>query len=153
MGRVWPRPWHLGQPLNSIVRRQGTVIAYSDTLDGLNAHDLEGFLAHWDFTPPGGTLLTMLKQSTMVILARDLASSRVCGYVTGLSDGVVCGYISALEVRPEFRNRGIGSALLSKMTERLDVFGVYLSCAPSMLEFYKSRGFSSVTGMCKRKSR
>ena len=122
-------------------------------MDGLNAHDLEGFLAHWDFTPPEGTLLTMLKQSTMVILARDRASSRVCGYVTGLSDGVVCGYISALEVRPEFRNRGIGSALLSKMTERLDVFGVYLSCAPSMLEFYKSRGFSSVTGMCRRKNK
>jgi ribosomal protein S18 acetylase RimI-like enzyme len=127
------------------------VIAYSDTLDGLNAHDLEGFLAHWDFTPPEGTLLTMLKQSTVVIVARDRATSRVCGYVTGLSDGVVCGYISALEVRQDFRNRGIGSALLSQMTERLNVFGVYLSCAPSMLEFYRSRGFSSVTAMCKRK--
>ena len=153
MGRV-SRGAAVGvRPLNWVVRRQRTVISYSDTLDGLSAHDLEGFLAHWDFTPPNGTLLTMLKQSTMVILARDGASSRVCGYVTGLSDGVACGYISALEVRPEFRNRGIGSALLSKMTERLNVFGVYLSCAPSMLEFYKSRGFSSVTAMCKRKSR
>lgn len=153
MGRV-SRGAAVGvRPLNWVVRRQRTVISYSDTLDGLSAHDLEGFLAHWDFTPPNGTLLTMLKQSTMVILARDGASSRVCGYVTGLSDGVACGYISALEVRPEFRNRGIGSALLSRMTERLNVFGVYLSCAPSMLEFYKSRGFSSVTAMCKRKSR
>jgi ribosomal protein S18 acetylase RimI-like enzyme len=128
------------------------VIAYTNNLDGLTAHDLEGFLAHWDFTPPEGTLLTMLKQSTMVILARDGASSRVCGYVTGLSDGVACGYVSALEVRPEYRNRGIGSALLSNMTERLDVFGVYLSCAPSMEEFYKSRGFSSVTAMCRRRN-
>jgi ribosomal protein S18 acetylase RimI-like enzyme len=129
------------------------VITYSDTLDGLNAQDLEGFLAHWDFKPPEGTLLTMLKHSTVAILARDSTSSRVCGYVTALSDGVICGYISALEVRPEFRNRGIGSALLSQMTERLNVVGVYLSCAPSMLEFYKSRGFSSVTAVCRRKNK
>jgi ribosomal protein S18 acetylase RimI-like enzyme len=128
------------------------LIAYSDTLEGLHAHDLEGFLAHWDFKPPDGTLLTMLKGSTVVILAREAASSSVCGYVTALSDGVACGYISALEVRPEFRNRGIGSALLSRMIERLDVFGVYLSCAPSMQEFYQSRGFNSVTAMCRRKS-
>lgn len=140
------------RPLD-FVQRQDKVIEYSDNLDGLNARDLEGFLAHWDFTPPEGTLLAMLKQSTMVTLARDRASSRVCGYVTGLSDGVVCGYISALEVRPEFRNRGIGSALLGRMTERLDVFGVYLSCAPSMREFYQSRGFSSVTALCRRKNK
>lgn len=128
------------------------MIEYSNTPDGLSDSDLEGFLAHWDFTPPEGTLLTMLKQSTAVILARDGASSRVCGYVSALSDGVACGYVSALEVRPESRGRGIGSALLSRMTERLDVFGVYLSCAPSLLEFYRSRGFSSVTALCKRRN-
>lgn len=132
--------------------RERTMIEYSNDLDGLDARELEGFLAHWDFTPPEGTLLTMLKQSTAVILARDRASSKICGYVAALSDGVACGYVSALEVRPEFRGRGIGTALLSRMTDRLDVFGVYLSCAPSMLEFYRSRGFSSVTALCKRRN-
>jgi GNAT superfamily N-acetyltransferase len=127
-------------------------IAYSDSLDGLTAHDLEGFLAHWDFKPPDGTLLAMLNRSTVVVLARDSASSRVCGYAAALSDGVACGYISALEVRPEFRARGIGTSLLSRICERLDVFGVYLSCAPSMLGFYQSRGFSSVTALCRRKN-
>lgn len=127
------------------------MITYSDTLDGLTAHDLEGFLAHWDFTPPEGTLLTLLKQSTRIILARDSDTSRVCGYVAALSDEVACGYISALEVRAEYRGRGIGTALLGRMTERLDVFGVYLSCAPAMREFYESRGFSSVTALCRRK--
>jgi ribosomal protein S18 acetylase RimI-like enzyme len=151
VGRVWPRHSGGGRPLNSVVRRHRTVIAYSDSLDGLDASSLDGFLAHWDFTPPEGTLLIMLKQSTAVILARDGSSSRICGYVAALSDGIACGYISALEVRPEFRGRGIGTALLGQMTDRLNVFGVYLSCAPSMREFYAARGFSSVAAMCKRR--
>ena len=129
------------------------MITYSDTLDGLTAHDLEGFLAHWDFTPPEGTLIAMLERSTRVVLARDDNSTRVCGYVTALSDEVACGYISALEVRAEFRGKGIGTALLQRITERLDVFGVYLSCAPSMRGFYEARGFSGVTAFCRRKAR
>ncbi|MBK8323530.1 MAG: GNAT family N-acetyltransferase [Betaproteobacteria bacterium] len=129
------------------------MIIYSDTLDGLTAHDLEGFLAHWDFTPPEGTLLAMLSGSARVVLARDGDTSRVCGYVTALSDEVACGYISALEVRADYRGRGIGTALLGRITERLDVFGVYLSCAPSLREFYESRGFSGVTALCRRKAR
>jgi hypothetical protein len=40
------------------------MIKYSDSLEGLDAADLDGFLAHWDFLPPEGTFLTMLKQSS-----------------------------------------------------------------------------------------
>lgn len=127
------------------------MIAYSTSLEHLDASDLEGFLSHWDFVPAEGTLLTMLKQSSEVILARDVSSSTICGYIAALSDRVACAYISALEVRPEFRGRGIGTALLTQMTDRLDVYGVYLSCAPAMAEFYASRGFTAVSGMSKRK--
>lgn len=127
------------------------MIEYSSALERLNRDDLEGFLAHWDFAPAEGTLLTMLKQSSEVILAREAGSSAVCGYVAALSDRVACAYISALEVRPEFRGRGIGTALLDQMTQRLGVYGVYLSCAPSMATFYTSRGFTAVMGMSKRR--
>ena len=54
---------------------------------------------------------------------------------------------------PHHRGRGIGTALLQRITERLDVFGVYLSCAPSMRGFYEARGFSGVTAFCRRKAR
>jgi ribosomal protein S18 acetylase RimI-like enzyme len=128
------------------------MIIYSASLENLSDADLEGFLAHWDFTPPQGTLLAMLKGSTAVILARDEESSTLCGYVAALSDGVVCGYISALEVRPAFRKQGIGTALLTRMTEQLCVYGTYLSCAPAMVPFYESIGFTRVAGMTKRKS-
>ena len=124
------------------------MITYSNSLQ---AADLEGFLAHWDFRPPEGTLLAMLKQSTEVILARDASTSTISGYVAALSDRVACGYISALEVRPEFRGRGIGTALQTQITARLGVYGVSLSCAPTVAAFYTSRGFTPVAGMSRRK--
>lgn len=126
-------------------------VIYSESLESVNAADLEGFLLHWDFTPAPGTLFRMLKGSSVVILARDPVSFQICGYVAALTDQVAFAYISALEVRPQFRKRGIGTALLNRMTERLTVYGTYLSCAPAMIPFYESAGFKQVAGMSKRR--
>ena len=127
------------------------MIAYSSSIAHLDRSDLSGFLAHWDFAPPAGTLYEMLRRSGDVILARDAESSTLCGYITALSDGVACAYISALEVLPEYRRRGIGTALLKQMVDRLDVFGVYLSCASAMAPFYEAAGFTAGTSMRRRK--
>jgi ribosomal protein S18 acetylase RimI-like enzyme len=127
------------------------MIAYSSSVENLDRSDLSGFLAHWDFEPPDGTLLAMLRRSTELIVARDARSSMLCGYVTALSDGVACGYISALEVLPEYRRRGIGTALLRQMLEKLDVYAVYLSCAPAMAPFYAALGFTPGMSMSRRK--
>ena len=127
------------------------MITYSDSLATVTDADLEGFLAHWHFAPPTGTLHEMLRGSTAIFLARDDQSSTICGYVTALSDGIACAYISAIEVRLPYRNQGVGTALLSKMIQRLDVYGIYLSCAQAMVPFYESAGFHRVAGMAKRK--
>ncbi len=127
------------------------MIEYSDSLADLKRADLVGFLAHWDFQPPEGTLFEMLSRSTRVILARDTESASICGYIAALSDGVACAYISAVEVRAEYRGRGIGTKLLTQMVERLDVFGIYLSCAPAMVPFYVAAGFSPGMAMSKRR--
>ena len=37
------------------------------------------------------------------------------------------------------------------MTERLNVYGTYLSCAPTMIPFYESAGFKQVAAMTKRR--
>jgi ribosomal protein S18 acetylase RimI-like enzyme len=126
-------------------------MTYTESLESVDAADLEGFLAHWDFTPPAGTLLRMLKGSAEVILARDPDTSKICGYVAALTDYVAFAYITAIEVRPEYRKRGIGMALLNRMTERLSVYGIYLSCSPDMIPFYESAGFKRVAGMSKRR--
>lgn len=129
------------------------MIAYSTSIERLERSDLSGFLAHWDFQPPAETLFQMLSRSSEVILAREVESSVLCGYVVALSDRVACAYISALEVRQEFRGRGIGTALLKQMVERLDVFGIYLSCAPAMASFYEAAGFVPGVSMSLRKRR
>ena len=126
------------------------MIAYSDSIADLDPMELSGFLAHWDFDPPEGTLFEMLSKSEEVVLARDTETSQLCGYIAALSDRVACGYISALEVRPEYRHKGVGTALLKKMVGRLDVFAVYLSCAPEMIPFYESVGFARGTSMSRR---
>ena len=129
------------------------MIAYSNSIADLERSDLSGFLAHWDFEPPAGTLFEMLSRSTDVILATEVESSMLCGYIAALSDGIACAYISALEVRPEYRRRGIGTKLLKQMVDRLNVYGVYLSCAPAMTPFYEAAGFTSGTSMSRRKGR
>jgi GNAT superfamily N-acetyltransferase len=112
---------------------------------------LSGFLAHWDFQPPAGTLFEILSRSAEVILARDVESSMVCGYIAALSDRIAFAYISVLEVRPAYRGNGIGTALLNQMVDRLQVFSVYLSCAPDLVPFYQAAGFKPGTSMSKRK--
>jgi GNAT superfamily N-acetyltransferase len=126
-------------------------IAYSSSIEELGRSDLSGFLAHWDFEPPAGALFEILRRSNEVVLARDVESSVLCGYITALSDRVACAYISALEVRPEYRRKGIGTALLNHMVDRLDVFGIYLSCAPALVPFYEAAGFRPGIAMGKRK--
>jgi ribosomal protein S18 acetylase RimI-like enzyme len=140
-----------GCPRSLNVDHHNHMIAYSQSLDAVTDADLTDFLAHWDFTPPSGTLLAMLKGSTYVILARDESSSILCGYITALSDDVVCSYISAIEVRPAYRHQGIGTALLTQMTNQLQTYGTYLSCAPEMAQFYESQGFKQIVGMSKRR--
>jgi GNAT superfamily N-acetyltransferase len=125
-------------------------IKYSSSIEHLDPADLSGFLTHWDFEAPAGTLFAILSRSTEIVLARDVESSVLCGYITALSDGVASAYISALEVRPEHRRRGIGTALLKQMIDRLDVFGVYLSCAPVLVPFYEAAGFTRGISMRRR---
>jgi ribosomal protein S18 acetylase RimI-like enzyme len=133
------------------MHRMTEAFRFFHALDGLAERDLDGLLSHWDFTPPPGTLRRMLEGSSRVILARETGSSRVVGYITALTDHVSCGYISALEVRPEHRRQGIGAELLRRMTERLDVPGIYLSCAPALVPFYEAAGFRRITGMSRRR--
>jgi predicted N-acetyltransferase YhbS len=128
------------------------MISYTDSLQGITPCQLQGFLAHWDFVPPEGTLLEILRGSSHFIVARQ--DSEVVGYIAVLCDHVSCAYISHLEVRAQHRNNGVGKELVQRLLSRIgDVHGIYLGCAPSVEPFYEKLGFTKATGMKRRKQR
>lgn len=127
------------------------MINYIDNTETVTSKQLEGFLAHWDFVPPQNTLLQILRGSNHILIAQDSSNGEILGYITALSDGVSCGYISHLEVRPAHRNRGIGTELVKRMASKLGtLYGIFLSCAPAMEQFYNRLGFKKLTGMSRR---
>lgn len=127
------------------------MLTYIETIEGITPKQLEGFLAHWYFVPPQDTLLRVLRGSSHILFAMDSERREVLGYITALSDGVACGYISHLEVRPAHRNKGIGTELSRRMLSKLQsLYGIYLGCAPALVQFYERLGFQKMTGMSKR---
>ena len=128
------------------------MITYIETIEGITPKQLEGFLAHWDFVPPPDALLQVLRGSSHILIALDSEWRDVLGYITALSDGVSTGYISHLEVRPAHRNNGIGTELTRRMVSKLQsLYGIYLGCAPALVQFYERLGFHKMTAMSKRR--
>jgi ribosomal protein S18 acetylase RimI-like enzyme len=128
------------------------MITYIENIEGITPKQLEGFLAHWDFVPPLDTLLQVLRGSTHILIALDPERREVLGYIAALSDGVSSGYISHLEVRPTHRNNGIGTELMRRMLSKLQsLHGIYLGCAPPLVQFYERLGFQKMTAMSKRR--
>jgi GNAT superfamily N-acetyltransferase len=129
------------------------MIEYTDTLDGIEPHHLDGFFVGWPHRPSPATHLCLLAGSDHVVLARESASGQVVGFVTALSDGVLCGFIPLLEVLPAYHGRGIGSALLARMLERLGHLpNVDLLCDPELAPFYARFGMRPLGGMALRRS-
>lgn len=67
-------------------------------LERVGASDLEGFFDGWPNAPTPETHRRILAGSTHFVVAVPAGQSRVVGYATALSDGVLSAYISQLEV-------------------------------------------------------
>lgn len=70
---------------------------------------------------------------------------RLVGIVRAISDGAMYGWINDVIVRPEYRGRGIGAALMREVLGFLAVRGipaVGLFCAQGQEGFYTRLGFS-----------
>ena len=127
------------------------MIRYTEAIEGITPDKLEGFFEGWPNPPTPETHLRLLEQSDEVILAVDGASGEVVGFITAISDGVLAAYIPLLEVRPAYRGRGIGTALVRRMLDRLDdLYMVDLLCDPALQPFYAALGMRPATGMMVR---
>jgi ribosomal protein S18 acetylase RimI-like enzyme len=128
------------------------MIDYTDSLAGIEPEHLGGFFVGWPHPPSRETHLRLLSGSDHIVLALDLETSQVIGYVTALTDGVLSSFIPLLEVLPAYQGRGIGTALMTRMLHRLGHLpNVDLLCDPDVVPFYERFGMKSVGGMVLRR--
>ncbi len=88
----------------------------------------------------------------MVALAVDEASGHVVGFATALTDGVLSAHITLVEVLPGYRRRGIGSALVRRLLDRLgDLYAVDVVCDAELLPFYEVCGLTPAAAAVRRR--
>lgn len=124
------------------------MIRYSYSTTNLTPDMLKGFFQGWKKPRTPEEHLEILKNSTHVVLAIDTDTDHVIGFVTALTDNLQAAFIPLLEVLPEFRHRGIGSELFTRVLEKLKgVPCIDLTCDPEMQEFYAEFGMVPSVGM------
>ena len=124
------------------------MIDYRADLNGLSADQLADFFEGWPNPPSPETHLRILHGSDHVVLALDVETDRVVGFIASVTDGVLSAYIPLLEVLRDYRDRGIGSELMRRMLIRLDgLYMVDLLCDPKLQPFYARFGMRPATGM------
>jgi ribosomal protein S18 acetylase RimI-like enzyme len=124
------------------------MIEYTDNADNITPDRLNGFFQGWKKSHTPEEHLRILKSSNHIILAVETDGDRVVGYITALSDGIQSAFIPLLEVLPEYQKQGIGTALVSRMLEKLKgVPAIDLTCDPEMQKFYSKFGMIPSIGM------
>jgi ribosomal protein S18 acetylase RimI-like enzyme len=127
------------------------MIEYRDTTDGVTAEQLLGFFVGWPNPPSPATHLRILERSYAVILAVNVESQRVVGFITAISDGVLSAFLPLLEVLPSYQDQGIGSELVRRMMAKLSsLYMVDVVCDPNLESFYGRFGLTTRTGMVLR---
>ena len=123
-------------------------IRYVEDTVGVAPEHLAGFFVGWPNPPSPATHLRLLHASDHIVLALDVTTNAVIGYITALTDGVLFAYISSLEVLPAWQGHGIGSELVQRLFARLkDIYAIDLLCDPDVQPFYARLGLRPATGM------
>jgi predicted N-acetyltransferase YhbS len=93
--------------------------------------------------------LALLRGSSHVVLARD--ADEIIGFVTAISDGELAAFIPLLEVRREWRGKGVGRELVRRLLAQLErLYMVDVVCEPDLIPFYERFGMTPLAGMARR---
>ena len=128
------------------------MITFRDTAAGITPQQLTGFFVGWQSPPTPETHLRLLAASDRVVVALDDESSRVVGFATALTDGILAAYISFVEVLPGYQRQGIGRELVRQLLQTLD--GLYMVDTitdSELTPFYREHGMLPGTGMMLRR--
>lgn len=124
---------------------------YTNSIEGITADMLEGFFVGWPNPPSTETHLTLLKNSSYIVIAIDEEIQKVVGFITATSDNVLSAYIPLLEVLPEYQGKGIGKQLVSAMFKQLEhLYMIDLCCDDDLVPYYETFGMTKATGMVLR---
>ncbi len=84
-------------------------------------------------------------------MAIDEDTNEVIGFITAISDGVLSAYVPLLEVLPQYKNKGIGKELVSRMLKELDeIYMIDLCCDDDLVPYYEKFGMKKTNGMVYR---
>lgn len=115
----------------------------------ITAEDMEPFFEGWGSKPNSEKRLEIVNNSDYVIFA--MVNEKVIGFVNAITDKTLTAYIPLLEVLPEYRKKGIGKELVTRMLNQLkDYYMVDLCCDEKLEGFYTSIGMNKICGMIKR---
>ena len=121
-----------------------TTIIYKDDLEGVDWDEMKATLREDQFdngrTP--AQLEASFSQSAHICLA--YTNGQLIGTARALSDGVCNGYIVDVWTLTAYRRRGIASAMMRRLLDRMPGQHVYLFSDDSA-EFYKKLGFEERT--------
>jgi GNAT superfamily N-acetyltransferase len=124
-------------------------VEYVTSADGVDPHQLTGFFEGWPSPPSLEKHLALLRGSSHVVLARN--ADEIIGFVTAISDGELAAFIPLLEVRREWRGKGVGRELVRRLLAELEpLYMVDVVCDPDLIPFYERFGLTPLAGMARR---
>jgi len=125
------------------------VVEYLTSVDTVEAGQLVGFFEGWPVPPSPERHLALLRGSSHVVVAQE--AGEVVGFVTAISDGVLAAYIPLLEVRREWRGKGVGHELVRRVLAQLEgLYMVDVVCDPDVVPFYERFGMTPIAGLVRR---
>ncbi len=127
-------------------------IKYIISLNKIDKEQLNGFFVGWKAPLTTEEHYNILKNSQYKILAVNMESNMVIGFINALSDKINFAFIPMLEVLPEFQNKGIGKELIRRMLKKLEYINcIDLTCDIRLQGFYSQFGMIESRGMVIRK--
>ena len=122
------------------------MIRYTKDVTEVDESLLDGFFVGWPCKPSSAQHLAVLKGSFRVVLAIDDSASRVVGFVNMISDGVLTAFIPWLEVLPDYQGQGIGTVLMRRVLDCVQMYSIDLVCDEPLLAYYRRLGMTPIPG-------